>query len=270
MLSSQFISYDHLSLPSNAQRFEGVVKGGQCRIIFRTTIRKSLLVIGMIMICFAPVFSTIASMKRFSRLLLAAPCLVLLIGCDNASSTTANNDTATETTPSDSQKTTDLLKNTDLLVDIDNTSQDAGSVQMDITDEAPDEDKKKSLLAMAKSESTEHSQRSPMISELNEDSTLQATLMGDYVGMLPCSFCDNTNVTLNLFADGTVTKTSVYNNPKPSQAPLRELGIYRQDKDMITIVYQKKNIETYHIQDNHLIMVDGDNNPNDDYTLSRQ
>lgn len=47
---------------------------------------------------------------------------------------------------------------------------------------------------------------------------------------------------------------------------LFEPGVYRQDNDMITIVYEDKNIEAYHIQDNHLVLMDEHKKPNNDYT----
>ena len=37
-----------------------------------------------------------------------------------------------------------------------------------------------------------------------------------------------------------------------------------------TIVYEDKNIEAYHIQDNHLVLMDEHKKPNNDYTLSRK
>jgi len=37
----------------------------------------------------------------------------------------------------------------------------------------------------------------------------------------------------------------------------------------VTIAYEEK-IETYHIQDNHLILLDKEKDLNPDYTLSRQ
>ncbi|MGP4849179.1 hypothetical protein ACTXGQ_34100, partial [Marinobacter sp. 1Y8] len=73
-----------------------------------------------------------------------------------------------------------------------------------------------------------------------------------------------------LFADGSVLKASYYHNPEKPKTPLLESGIYRQDNDKITIVYEGKNIETYHIQDNHLIRIDEHDNLEDDYTLSRK
>jgi uncharacterized lipoprotein NlpE involved in copper resistance len=94
--------------------------------------------------------------------------------------------------------------------------------------------------------------------------------MGDYGGIVPCVSCGSIDVTLNLFADGSVSKTSIYNNPESPRAPLLESGIYRQDNDTITIVYEEKKIETYHIQDNHLILMDEEKNPNNDYILSRK
>ena len=109
-----------------------------------------------------------------------------------------------------------------------------------------------------------------MISASNNESTLQATLMGDYGGIVPCESCSNIDITLNLFSDGSVLKTSVFNHAEPARAPLLESGVYRQDDDMITIVYERKNIETYHIKDNLLIRLDADKNPDDDYSLARK
>ena len=108
-----------------------------------------------------------------------------------------------------------------------------------------------------------------MISE-HRNNTLQATLIGDYVGMLPCASCDSIAVTLNLFSDGSVLKTSIYDNPETPQVPIAESGIYRQDNDTITTVYEQDHIETYRIQDKHLVMMDDDKVPNADYMLSRE
>ena len=94
--------------------------------------------------------------------------------------------------------------------------------------------------------------------------------MGDYGGIVPCESCANIDIILNLFSDGSVLKTSIFNHAEPARAPLLESGVYRQDDDMITIVYERKNIETYKISDNHLIMMDADANLNEDYTLSRK
>ncbi|WP_227679561.1 copper resistance protein NlpE N-terminal domain-containing protein [Psychrobacter sp. Pi2-51] len=127
-----------------------------------------------------------------------------------------------------------------------------------------------SLISAAQPTDDTHARSVPMISESNNDSALQATLMGDYGGMVPCSSCDNIDITLNLFADGSVLKKSLYNNAEPPRQPLLESGIYRQDNDTITIVYESKNIETYHIQDNHLVMIDEYKKPDNDYTLSRK
>ena len=94
--------------------------------------------------------------------------------------------------------------------------------------------------------------------------------MSDYGGVVPCPSCGSIDITLNLFADGSVLKTSVFNQAETPQPPLVESGVYRQDNDMITIVYEKKNIESYQIQGNHLIMMDEYKNPDEDYALARQ
>jgi uncharacterized lipoprotein NlpE involved in copper resistance len=126
-----------------------------------------------------------------------------------------------------------------------------------------------SLIAAAQSNKNTYADSSMERSEA-KSSMLQATLMGDYGGMVSCIDCDSIDVTLNLFADGSVLKSSYYHNPEKPKTPLLESGIYRQDNDKITIVYEGKNIETYHIQDNHLIRIDEHDNLEDDYTLSRK
>lgn len=212
------------------------------------------------MIYFAPVCSTVLPMvRRFGRSLLVLPLCVLLIGCDSASSNDDQGVTtqfapASNAGDSDGQNTSKSAQdNSQQQSDSDNLDKEAGG---------------QSLIAAAQSD---NDMKPAMLSSGPEgSSTLQATLMGDYGGMVPCDFCDCTNVTLNLFADGSVSKTSIYHNPKKPQAPLRESGVYRQDNNTITIVYTDKNIETYHIQDNHLILIDEEKNLNNDYVLSRQ
>ena len=125
-----------------------------------------------------------------------------------------------------------------------------------------------SLMSIASTDASV--QRSPMISAPGTDSTLQATLIGDYKGMLPCESCDGINMTLNLLADGSAIKTNIYENPVTPTAPLIESGVYRQDDDTIIVVYDDKNIEMYRIENNHLIMLDEYKKPDPDYTLSRK
>lgn len=125
-----------------------------------------------------------------------------------------------------------------------------------------------SLMSVASTDASV--QRTPMISAPGTGSTLQATLIGDYKGMLPCESCDGINMTLNLLSDGSVVKTNIYENPVTPTAPLIESGVYRQDDNTIIVVYDNKNIEMYRIENNHLIMLDEHKKPNPDYTLSRK
>ncbi|WP_201558709.1 copper resistance protein NlpE [Psychrobacter sp. 72-O-c] len=214
------------------------------------------------MMYFTLFFSVInVFIKRFGRLLLALPFFMLLIGCDSSSSTTSDTDNSTvaQTASVDSaQNTAESRQNND------------GNNNANSDNESSGVDEGQSLISAAKVGDGAQTQRTPMISGTRNNSTLQATLIGDYIGMLPCLFCDDIDITLNLFADGSMLKTSVYNNPESPKVPLVESGIYRQDGNTITIVYENKNIETYRIQDNHLVMLDKDKNPNADYTLSRK
>ena len=201
--------------------------------------------------------STLTILKRSGHCLLALPLCVLLIGCDNTSS---NHDkgVTTKIAPIDYVEDNSSQVAAENLVESNLLSADS---KLDIVAEG------QSLIAAAQSSNDVH--QSLAYSKLN-DSALQATLMGDYGGMVPCNSCDSTDITLNLFADGSVLKTSIYNNPKTPRVPLIESGVYRQDNDTITIVYEDKNIEAYHIQDNHLVLMDEYKNPNNDYTLSRK
>lgn len=201
--------------------------------------------------------STLTILKRSGHCLLALPLCVLLIGCD---STSSNHDkgVTTKIAPIDYVEDNSSQVAAENLVESNLLSADS---KLDIVAEG------QSLIAAAQSSNDVH--QSLAYSKLN-DSALQATLMGDYGGMVPCNSCDSTDITLNLFADGSVLKTSIYNNPKTPRVPLIESGVYRQDNDTITIVYEDKNIEAYHIQDNHLVLMDEYKNPNNDYTLSRK
>ncbi|MBU5617085.1 copper resistance protein NlpE [Psychrobacter sp. TAE2020] len=127
-----------------------------------------------------------------------------------------------------------------------------------------------SLIDAASNDRKPVKRSSPMIAEKRADSALQAVLIGDYMGMLSCRNCEGISLTLNLRADGTMQKTSFYSSPQEIRPPLVESGIYRQDDDVITIVYDEENLETYVIQDNHLVLLDADKQPDSDYTLSRK
>lgn len=209
---------------------------------------------------FAPICApTSTVVRRFSRSLLMVPLCIFLIGCDSASSSD-NKEILTEVASADALPDATVQNLAGNLQDSSGTQPDADS---DVIAEG------QSLIAAAQSTNDLHARQSLSNSE-SPSSTLQATLMGDYGGMVPCKTCANIDVTLNLFADGSVLKTSIYNQPETPQAPLVESGIYRQDNNTITIVYEAKNIETYHIQDNHLILMDEDKKSNNDYILSRK
>lgn len=214
------------------------------------------------MIHFAPTYSTMLTVaKSFGCSLLVLPFFAVLIGCDSASSND-NKDMTTKVALTDTLENSDsqnLAQNLQGDSSLQSNDSELGSVEG------------LSLIAATRASSDTYSSQSLMGAEArSSSSTLQATLMGDYGGIVPCVSCGSIDVTLNLFADGSVSKTSIYNNPESPRAPLLESGIYRQDNDTITIVYEEKKIETYHIQDNHLILMDEEKNPNNDYILSRK
>ena len=203
------------------------------------------------------------SFSKRTLCVLTTLCLTLT-GCDSGSAassigmdTRANHDTTTI-----SIKNADISKpSIDTDLGTSNTS--------DASANAPADDSVgQSLMSIASTDAPV--QRTPMISARGTDSTLQATLIGDYKGMLPCKSCDGINMTLNLLSDGSVLKTSIYENPVTPTTPLIESGVYRQDDNTIIVVYDDKNIEMYRIENNHLIMLDEHKKPNADYTLSRK
>ena len=212
------------------------------------------------MIYRAPSCSFIVStIRRSHRLLLGIPLCVLVIGCDSASSNT-NKEVSTKVAPvnnaADSSPST-----VDLADSLSKSKADADEL---------DAVEGRSLIMAAQSTADSSIDTVDRDGDTANYSSLQATLIGDYGGMLPCSFCDSIDITLNLFADGSVLKTSLYKNPSQPKVPTIESGIYRQDNDLITIVYEQENIETYRIQDNHLILMDNDKQLDDDYVLSRK
>ncbi|WP_201597691.1 copper resistance protein NlpE N-terminal domain-containing protein [Psychrobacter vallis] len=215
------------------------------------------------MTSFAPACTpTSTVVRRFSRYLLMVPLCMLLIGCDSALSSD-NEEARIEVAPADALPDADLQN-------LAGNFQDNSGLQSNPDSELDTIAEGQSLIAAAQSTNDLHTRQSLLNSESPSSSALQATLMGDYGGMVPCKSCDNIDVTLNLFADGSVLKTNIYNQPEKPQAPLVESGIYRQDNNTITIVYEAKNIETYHIQDNHLILMDEHKNPDNDYILARK
>ena len=203
-----------------------------------------------------PIISLSKNLKLrcdYKKLLLALSVCLLLLGCSNqaAPNASADNDLAGEQVVSEKQLSSDMTTAREAAIDGD------------------EEDEGASLMDSAKTGDSEKKQRSPMIAEKRADSALQATLIGNYTGVIPCATCDELTLTLNLYSDGTVKQTSVYENSEIALSPLIEMGVYRQDNDMITVVYDQENIDNYRIQGNHLIMLDANKQSLTDYTLSR-
>lgn len=211
--------------------------------------------VGVTMNYSLPVFSTYSLSIRPSELMLSFFISIVLLGCDSRSASTD-----TFETKDDSQTTTKIV--------IDEQIED--DIPKDESAATEQEGEALSLLQAAKNDEALQKTNSPMIAEKNDSSALQATLIGDYTGMLPCSSCDSIMLTLNLYSDGSVQKTSIYENSPTVQPPQTTSGIYRQDDNKITIVYENKAIDTYLIDDNHLVMMDDNNNPDANYTLSRK
>lgn len=213
------------------------------------------------------------SAKRFKsahksplKVLLPLCFCALLLGCDShSSSPTIDKNTI--------PVNTDNAYNDDFQTS--NSKSDSAELEQnneegDLVASSVDESAGESLISAAKSDRKSASSRSSVDVEPTKKSKMQATLIGDYTGIMPCASCDSTQVLLNLFADGSVKKTSIYDNPQTPRASLTENGIYRQDNDTITIVYDDQHIESYLIQSNHLVLLDDNKVADSDYTLSRR
>lgn len=191
---------------------------------------------------------------------------VCLLGCDSQSSTASVLDASV-----DNQAASDsMLKNLVSPQGLENEEQAVSTVAETDNEQDDTDSDGQSLITSAQSNDAVRKKNSPMFaSKRDKDSTLEATLIGDYTGILPCDSCDSIAMTLNLFSDGSVRKTSIYNHVESQRAPVVESGVYRQDDNLITIVYDDITIEMYQIQDNHLLMLDEDKQPDADFTLSR-
>lgn len=202
---------------------------------------------------FIPLPKNLKLRCNYKKLLLTVSVCLPLLGCSNqaAPNASADNDLAGDQAVTEEQISSNMTTAREVAID------------EDLEDEGA------SLMDSANTGDSEKKQRSSMIAEKRADSALQATLIGNYIGVIPCSTCDEITLTLNLHSDGTVKQTSVYENSETAQFPLIETGVYRQDNDMITIVYDKENIDNYRIQGNHLVMLDANKQPHADYTLSR-
>ena len=202
---------------------------------------------------FLPLAKSLKLRCDHKKLLLSLSVCLPLLGCSNqaAPNASADNALAVDQVVTEEQISSNMTTAREVAID------------EDLEDEGA------SLMDSANTGDSEKKQRSSMIAEKRADSALQATLIGNYIGVIPCSTCDEITLTLNLHSDGTVKQTSVYENSETAQFPLIETGVYRQDNDMITIVYDQENIDSYLIQGNHLIMLDANKQPHADYTLSR-
>lgn len=211
--------------------------------------------IGINMIYFSSKYSMVTtkdSPHLSLKILIPISLCALLLGCDSHSSSPSTSIDKSMLAATNSENSTN--KNPEKAIE----DQNLESVEA----------KGESLIMAAKSDKKSSSSHSLSDSSSTPTSQMQATLIGDYVGVMPCSFCDSTQVLLNLFSDGLAVKTSVYNNPKQPRAALTENGIYRQDNDTITIVYDDQRIESYLIQNNHLVFLDDNKVADSDYTLS--
>lgn len=212
--------------------------------------------VGKIMIYSFSKFATTTAHCGFRstlKLLLPLSICALLAGCDSHSST-----------PSTDKRMMIASKQSDAI------AAEQETIDPNSNSDGTSSEEDESLISTAKSDRKSSVDRSSSDATTTNDSQMQATLIGDYKGVMPCSFCSSTEVLLNLFADGSVVKTSIYDNPKEPTDSLIENGIYRQDDDKITIVYDDQRIESYIIQNNHLVLLDDNNIADDDYTLSRQ
>ena len=144
--------------------------------------------------------------KGLGRGLLLASLAMLVSACDSANQ--EGSETAAEMTSPQAKSGTaeTATANADIAM-ASNLDTSSGAAEDSVLDD-PDlsDDEGAGLLEFA-----EHRQSTPMIAS-RAGSSLGATLIGDYSGMLPCPSGqgddDQEQVILNLYADGTARKTS--------------------------------------------------------------
>ncbi len=211
----------------------------------------------MLMIYFSTrlyISNAICRHSSVTKILLSLSFCALLLGCDGHSSASSAEKKMIESS-SGSSKSIESKPN------LEESEPSANSTS---------NPESKSLISAAKSDSNTPSSDEFLDAESINDSKMQATLIGDYSGIMACATCDSTQVILNLFADGTVVKTSLYDNPQIPKDSLIENGIYRQDDDTIIVAYDDQHIESYLIQNNHLVLLDANKIADTTYTLSRR
>lgn len=201
------------------------------------------------------------SVNKRQHIMLASLLLgaALLSGCDSQSATFSMIDAPMDEAAAETASPSAMG---------DQPNQANAKASRDTEIAAEPENHGQSLLAAAKTD--DNPAQNMATRDNRSDASLHATLIGDYEGMLPCSFCEGTMVTLNLFSDGSVIKTSVFEAPETPTPPLSESGVYQQDNNKIIIAYEDKSVESFEIQDNHLVMMGDDKQPNPDYMLSRK
>ena len=181
----------------------------------------------------------------------------LMSGCDSQS---ANSSVRSQVAKSVDSQESELSQPDDLALD--------EQASLDVAD-ATTEVSGRSLLASAQTDTLTSALNTPKAQLLEDSDSLEATLIGDYGGTMPCANCERVDVTLNLFSDGSVAKTSVYQTSEDKPQSITLSGIYRQDADTITIVYEDQALESYDIEGNYLVRLNADDQPDDNYTLSR-
>lgn len=194
--------------------------------------------------------------QGLGRGLLLASLTMLVSACDSANQ--EGSETAAEmTSPQAKSGTADTATaNADIAM-ASNLDTSGGAAEGSVLND-PDlaDDEGAGLLEFA-----EHRQSTPMIAS-RSGSSLGATLIGDYSGMLPCPSGqgddDQEQVILNLYADGTARKTSHHQEPKRTSDTLSQMGSYQQLDNIITISFANAESEHYLINDNQLIFIEGD------------
>jgi hypothetical protein len=193
--------------------------------------------------------------QRWGRTVLVASLAVLASACDNneqegAQSAVATDSAQAKMAPADKSANAEMAttRGTEGAAD-----PEAVAITSANDDIESGDDGGAGLLEFA-----EHRQSTPMIAG-DADTSLGATLIGDYSGMLPCAPCEGDKtqeqVMLNLYSDGTARKTSQPQKSATAAEAAGQVGSYQQLDNIISIDFPNTPTEHYLINDNQLIFI---------------
>jgi hypothetical protein len=194
--------------------------------------------------------------QSWGRTVLVASLAVLASACDNNEQEATQSTVATDSSQAKMAPTDKASANADMATtrSIDGSADSEAVAIASVDDDIETgDDGGAGLLEFA-----EHRQSTPMIAG-DAGTSLGATLIGDYSGMLPCAPCEGDkteeHVMLNLYADGNARKTKQQQASATASEGAAQVGSYQQLDNIISIDFPNTPTEHYLINDNQLIFI---------------